>query len=105
MSVHAGKCLRAKKIFREDGRTLIAAMDHSRGGHVRGLEDYKGVIAKVALGGADAILMSYGNIVRHCRDIPRDVGVIFSHAPPQDTSQVRIAARLGAVGIKFTHFG
>ncbi len=52
---------RMNRIFRQDGRTLIVAMDHGLiDGPCPGLERPGETIAKVAAGGADAILTSYG---------------------------------------------
>lgn len=101
-----GKIIRSKTIFREDGKTVIVAMDHSFFmGNVPGLEDYLDALKKVARGGADAVITSYGMILRHCREIPSDLGLLMSLPMPQDPSYVRTAASVGAHGIKFTHFG
>lgn len=52
---------RMQRIFRADGRALIVAMDHGLlDGPCAGLEQPGETIAKVAAGGADAILTSYG---------------------------------------------
>ena len=102
----AGKIIRAKRIFRDDGKTVIAAMDHSFFmGNVPGLEDYLEALQRVAKGGADAVITSYGMILRYCREIPGDLGLLMSLPMPQDPSYVEKAASVGAHGIKFTHFG
>jgi DhnA family fructose-bisphosphate aldolase class Ia len=50
-----------RRIFRNDGRTLIVAMDHGLiDGPCPGLERPAETIAKVTAGGADAVLTSYG---------------------------------------------
>lgn len=52
---------RLRRIFREDGRTLIVAMDHGLiDGPCQGLEQPAKTLAKIAAGGADAVLTSYG---------------------------------------------
>jgi len=52
---------RMNHIFRQDGRTVIVAMDHAAlFGMVDGLESPGTVIRQVRSGGADAILTSYG---------------------------------------------
>ena len=52
---------RLQRIFRKDGRALIVAMDHGLiDGPCAGLERPGETIAKVAAGGADAVLTSYG---------------------------------------------
>jgi len=56
---------RLNRIFRPSGRTLIVAMDHGLlDGPCPGLEDPADTISRIAAGGADAVLTSYG-IARH----------------------------------------
>ena len=58
-----GKKLRLSRIFREDGRAMIVAMDHaSIFGPMAGLEKPDEVINKVIEGGADAIMTTFGVI-------------------------------------------
>ncbi len=38
--MNAGKAIRMKHIFKDDGKAVIVAMDHSMRGKVPGLEDY-----------------------------------------------------------------
>ena len=71
--MNAGKEIRWKHIFRDDGKTVIVAMDHSMRGKVLGLEDYLATVKKVAAGGADAILINYGNLLTLARDLPRNL--------------------------------
>jgi DhnA family fructose-bisphosphate aldolase class Ia len=57
----AGKKLRLGRIFREDGRALVLAMDHCMGmGPVPGLTKPAETIAKVKAGGVDAVLTTTG---------------------------------------------
>lgn len=64
-------------IFREDGRTLIVAMDHAAiFGVTPGLEEPAEVIRKIRAGGADAILTTYGVATRFAEQIG-DLGVIL----------------------------
>lgn len=52
---------RLNRIFRQDGRALIVALDHGlTEGPVRGLESPADLLAQLVAGGADAILTSYG---------------------------------------------
>jgi DhnA family fructose-bisphosphate aldolase class Ia len=52
---------RLNRILKPDGRALIVAMDHGlMDGPRKGLEDPGEAITKVAAGGADAVLTSYG---------------------------------------------
>ena len=101
----AGKEIRWKHIFRDDGKTCIVAMDHSIRGVVSGLEDYLATVKKVAAGGADAILISYGNLLTLAHHLPRGLGYIASIPAPLRMEFVRQAAAAGADGLKFTHFG
>jgi fructose-bisphosphate aldolase/2-amino-3,7-dideoxy-D-threo-hept-6-ulosonate synthase len=103
--VNAGKAIRWKHIFRNDGKTVIAAMDHSLRGTVPGLENYLETVKKIAAGGADAILLSYGNLLKYANDLPRQLGLIASIPFPPRVEFVREAGIAGADGFKFTHFG
>jgi len=101
---NVGKTLRLKRIFREDGKTLIVALDHGIGAHpVPGLERPLDTILKVARGGADAILINLGTAKRFCEQLPRDLGLILSIQP--DVRFVRIAGELGFHAVKNTFFG
>lgn len=103
--MNTGKTIRWKHIFREDDKTVIVAMDHSMRGKVPGLENYLATVKKVALGGADAILIGYGNLLTLAKDLPRGLGYIVSIPSPPRPQFVREAAAAGADGLKFTHFG
>jgi DhnA family fructose-bisphosphate aldolase class Ia len=103
--MNVGKMIRWKHIFRDDGKAVIVAMDHSMRGKVPGLEDYLATIKKVAEGGADAILISYGNLLTLAKDLPRNLGYIVSIPYPPRADFVKEAAIAGADGLKFTHFG
>jgi DhnA family fructose-bisphosphate aldolase class Ia len=103
--MNAGKEIRWKHIFREDGKAVIVAMDHSMRGVTPGLENYLGTVNKVAKGGADAILISYGNLLTHAKELPRNLGYIVSIPYPPRPEFVREASIAGADGLKFTHFG
>jgi DhnA family fructose-bisphosphate aldolase class Ia len=80
-------------------------MDHSKLGVVPGLEDYLSTLQKVSKGGADAVLINYGNLLRFAQEMPRSLGMIMSLMDPYEAAQVETAARVGAEGVKFTHFG
>lgn len=61
---------RMNRIFRPDGRALIVAMDHGLiDGPTPGLEQPDATVAKVAAGGADAVLTSYGVARRFAREL------------------------------------
>ena len=103
--MNAGKDIRMKHIFRDDGKAVIVAMDHSMRGVTPGLEDYIETVKKVVEGGADAILISYGNLLTHSKNLPRNVGLIVSIPYPPRVEFVKEAAKAGADALKYTHFG
>ncbi len=103
--MNTGKEFRWKHIFRDDGKAVIVAMDHSTRGVAPGLENYLETVKKVAEGGADAILLSYGNMVSLAKDLPRNLGYIVGIPFPPRAEFVKEAAVAGADGLKFTHFG
>jgi len=56
-----GKRRRLRRIFRDDGRTLIVPMDHGVSiGLVKGLEDMARLIGELTKGGVDAIVVHKG---------------------------------------------
>ena len=68
---------RLRRIFREDKKTVIVAMDHGMGMHVNpALDDTADKLKKIVVGGADAVLLSYGIAAKYA-DILGDVGVIL----------------------------
>ena len=70
------KTHRWKRIFRDDGKTVIFAMDHAgMFGMQEGLEKPGQVISKVRAGGADAILTTYGISTRFAEEIG-DMGLV-----------------------------
>jgi len=74
-----GKAIRLERIFNKDSeRTVIIPMDHGVTiGPVKGLENIKETINKVAEGGANAVLVHKG-IVRHGhRGYGKDIGLII----------------------------
>lgn len=57
----SGKAIRLKRIFKEDGKTVISALDFAGFmGPVPGLEVPKEIVGKVVQGGADAIIVHPG---------------------------------------------
>jgi fructose-bisphosphate aldolase / 2-amino-3,7-dideoxy-D-threo-hept-6-ulosonate synthase len=103
--MNTGKEFRWKHIFRNDGKAVIVAMDHSTRGAAPGLENYLDAVNKVAAGGADAVLTSYGNMVALAKDLPRNLGYLVGIPSPPRAEFVREAALAGADALKFTHFG
>ena len=68
---------RMYRIFRDDGRSFVVAMDHGIGANVYpALGDPARVLEAVVAGGADAVLTTYG-IARQFSHYLRSVGVIL----------------------------
>ena len=74
-----GKNIRIERIFnRKSKRTIIIPMDHGLTmGTIRGLENIAEIIDKVALGGANAVLMHSGMIGAGHRQYGKDIGLII----------------------------
>jgi class I fructose-bisphosphate aldolase len=65
------KMHRWNHIFREDGKTLIVAMDHAAVfGNIEGLEKPGEIMRQVRAGGADAVLTTYGV----CKQFAEEIG-------------------------------
>lgn len=98
---------RMNQIFRENGKTLIVAMDHAAlFGMMGGLESPGEVIRQVRGGGADAILTTYGVSKQFVEEIG-DMGLVLrvdgglsalakERGPLHLVYQVQDALRLGA---------
>jgi len=98
-----GKKIRLKRIFRDNGKTLIVAMDHGMGGAIPSLERPLEVVQKVAAGGADAVLITLGILKQFYSKIPRDIGLVLSIPP--DPRYIEIAVKAGVHAVKNTFFG
>jgi DhnA family fructose-bisphosphate aldolase class Ia len=73
----ASKIHRWNHVFKDDGRTLIVAMDHAGAfGLMEGLEKPGEVLRKVRAGGADAVLTTYGVVTKFEREIG-DLGIVL----------------------------
>ena len=115
-----GKHVRLKRIFREDGRALIVAMDHGAiAGAMEHLKDPARIMAEIAAGGADALLITRGMYENGRESLTRDMGIIMrisggftvltdpAHFEDRIISGVETALKLGAdaaaVTIKYGH--
>ncbi len=68
---------RLNRIFQQDGKTVIVAMDHGMGLPVNPtLDDTGAVIRAIVKGGADAILTTYGVAKRFANEL-KDVALIL----------------------------
>jgi len=74
-----GKAIRMERFVKRDtGRTIIVPMDHGVGvGPIRGLTNLPDAINKVALGGANAVLVHAGMAKHGHRKYGNDVGLII----------------------------
>ena len=102
--METGKTRRLRRIFREDGKTVIVPMDHGVSvGPIEGLTDMDATIDNVAKGGADAVLVHAGiaktvytqrmGLILHLSGATR-----LTREPNWKTqlSTVKLALRLGA---------
>jgi DhnA family fructose-bisphosphate aldolase class Ia len=94
--------LRINRLFGNNGRALVVAMDHSRVfDTVTGLKDIEKVVSIVVEAGADSILTSYGstNIIS---DKIKNCGIWLSvdSQPNNIKSVIESSLRLGVDGIK-----
>lgn len=98
-----GLVRRSSRIFKEDGRSVIVAMDHGSFMHkpLPGLDQPADTIRKVVAGGADALLVPAGTVASSI-DAFGDAGIILSvnTTYPAVEKQVEAAVALGADGIK-----
>src|SRR5262245_57638232 len=96
---------RLHHIFAPDGRAVVVAMDGARHGPARGLEDAFAAVAKVAAGGADAILTSPG-MAQETADALGGRGLIVGLDAEDDSSDygVEFAIRLGADAVELKVF-
>ncbi len=105
---------RLNHIFKADGRALIVAFDHGlTEGPTKGMENAGETLEKIANGGADAILTSYGVASRFARQISGlglilrlDVGgtKIGKMGPGKPFFSVEDALRLGADAVAVSAF-
>jgi len=103
--VNVGKQLRMGKIFREDGRTLIVAMDHGLFGPMPGLECPAETIKKVVAGCPDAIMTNQGIIAQFAKELSALPSVIWTiPADATGVSYVAKAVKLGVDAVKIGVF-
>lgn len=77
--MNIGKNIRIERIIdRKSKRTIIIPMDHGLTmGTIEGLEDFAGMVDKVSLGGANAVLMHSGMVGAGHRQYGKDIGLII----------------------------
>jgi len=99
-----GKQIRMARIIKEDGKTLISALDH--GGEdalLSGIENIYRIIDIVIKNGVDAILINEGIFKIYASQIKARIPVIMNI--PFETGFAEYALKLGADAIKTTYFG
>ena len=106
-----GKSIRIERFFnRKTKRTIIIPMDHGLTvGTIKGLENIAGMVDKVALGGANAVLMHSGMVGAGHRQYGKDIGLIIHLSAATDLApnpnkkvlvcSVERALKLGADGV------
>ncbi|MFW9772939.1 MAG: 2-amino-3,7-dideoxy-D-threo-hept-6-ulosonate synthase [Candidatus Thorarchaeota archaeon] len=106
-----GKSIRIERfIDRKTKRTIIIPMDHGLTlGTIKGLENVAEMVDKVALGGANAVLMHSGMVGAGHRQYGKDIGLIIhlsaatDLAPDPDRKvlvcSIERALKLGADGV------
>ncbi len=106
-----GKGIRIERLFdRKSKRTIIVPMDHGLTvGTIKGLENLADIVDKVAIGGANAVLMHSGMVGAGHRQYGQDIGLIIhlsgatSLTPDPDRKvlvcSVERALKMGADGV------
>jgi DhnA family fructose-bisphosphate aldolase class Ia len=94
---------RIQHLFREDGRTLIVAMDHAAFSDrpLPGLSHPGEIIKKVVCGGADAVMTTFGTACHFSEELAK-CGLILTirHDDPSVEEAVHAALAAGADAIK-----
>lgn len=101
-----GKELRMGKIFREDGRTIIVALDHGvEEGPMPGIERPLKTIKKIVEGRPDALMTNLGVINRFTKELSALPAVIWSiPSKPSSSAWVEEAVKLGVDAVKVEVF-
>lgn len=109
--MNIGKSIRIERLFdRKSKKTIIIPMDHGLTmGTIKGLENIADMVEKVALGGANAVLMHSGMVSAGHRQYGKDIGLIIhlsgatNLAPDPDRKvlvcSVERALKMGADGV------
>lgn len=93
-----GKNVRLSRIFKQDGKTLIVPMEDLRD------RPWNQVLDDVILGGADAILVTYGILKQYYKYIVGRIPFMLT-IPIESPQLVRLASKVGADGVKVHYFG
>ncbi|MFX1314790.1 MAG: 2-amino-3,7-dideoxy-D-threo-hept-6-ulosonate synthase [Promethearchaeota archaeon] len=111
LALSIGKNIRIERIInRKSKRTIIIPMDHGLTlGTIKGLENLADMVDKVALGGANAVLMHSGMVGAGHRKYGKDIGLIIhlsgaTNLAPDPNRKVLVcsverALKMGADGV------
>jgi len=91
------------KIFRNDGKTLIVAMDHGIGGPRIGIESPRETIQKIVDGGPDSIIVNLGILREFSKELKQLPSVMWN-VPLDEPSWIEEAIKLGVDGVKIGCF-
>ena len=106
-----GKSIRLERLFdRKSKRTIIIPMDHGLTvGIIKGLENLSEMVDKVALGGANAVIMHSGMVRASHKQYVKDIGLIIhlsgaTNLAPNPNKKVIVysverALKMGADGV------
>jgi DhnA family fructose-bisphosphate aldolase class Ia len=98
-----GKEIRLKRIFQDDGKSLIVAYDHCPFmGPAPGLAKPEETIHKIVEGGADSFMTMLGVIKQYSNVLSGKMGLIWAIPPVPD--YVQDAAKMSVDAVKLTYF-
>ena len=91
------------RLFQDDGKVFIVAMDHGAYGIVDGLEDMGEIINLVAEAGADAVMMNIGVVKNYVSEMAGRIALVAT--TEYDENSVIEALKADAVAVKTTYLG
>lgn len=93
MAESSARGRRMNQIFRNDGRSVIVAMDGAPVfGPISGMADPRAVLVEIVQGGADAVLMTYGLAQRY-GEVVSEIGMILRCDGAVSTTDINDAWR------------
>jgi fructose-bisphosphate aldolase / 2-amino-3,7-dideoxy-D-threo-hept-6-ulosonate synthase len=102
MATDVGRLLRMRRMFRDDGKCFVVAMDHGLVmGPLPGIVDPAPTIEAVVKGGADAVMTTLGVVEKYGELIGGKTSFIFSAPAVENMGPtVDLALRFGADAIR-----
>lgn len=98
-----GKSNRIHRLFQEDDKVFIVAMDHGAYGIVEGLENLGKIINVVAEAGADAVMANIGMVKNYAAEIAGKIALVAT--TEYNDYGIREALKVDAVAVKTTYAG